>query len=133
MRSEGADPSEAKRATVLLAEDELGTRRALAALLRRKGFTVIEATNGDEAIAHIAGPEPELVVVSDCGMPGATIGQIIKAAQTNVPPRKIILTSGYSAEALRQRGEPLANLPFLAKPFPAAELVSKIESVLASA
>jgi two-component system cell cycle sensor histidine kinase/response regulator CckA len=115
-----------------LAEDEPGTRRALAALLRRKGFSVIEAVNGDQALEHIAGPEPDLVVVSDCGMPGATIREIIKAAQENVPPRKIILTSGYSAEALRQRGEPLDNLPFLAKPFPAADLVQKIDEAQAA-
>src|ERR1700761_4388838 len=102
MSSEGAaTPPDLKRATLLLAEDEPGTRRALSALLRRKGYTVLEAATGDEALRQIAGPEPELLVVSDCGMPGASIHDIIKAARGNVPPRKIILTSGYSMEALR--------------------------------
>jgi two-component system cell cycle sensor histidine kinase/response regulator CckA len=131
MSSEGALTPDLKRATVLLAEDEPGTRRALAALLRRKGYTVLEAATGDDAIRQIAGPEPELLVVSDCGMPGATIGEIVKAARENVPPRKIILTSGYSADALRQRGELPRDLPFLGKPFPAADLVNKIEETLA--
>ncbi len=111
---------------VLVAEDDVLVRAALAGELRAAGFAVIETSCADEALAYIrAGGKVDLVF-SDIQMPGALDGrQLARVIARDHPDISVILTSGDT--------QPGAGMPatlFVAKPYGIAQTVALFHSVL---
>jgi CheY-like chemotaxis protein len=118
---------------VLLVEDEPSVRGALARVLARAGFAVLEATHGAEALTvwH-ADPERIALVLSDVRMPvmsGPEFVRQLRGAGSRTP---VLLMSGFADEAL-VRDLPSTVAQVLAKPFPSAVLLAAVRDALAVA
>jgi two-component system NtrC family sensor kinase len=86
---------------ILVVEDEPSVRSLVKSICLRSGYSVIEATTGDEAleIFQRAGEQVDLVL-TDMVMPGATSGkELADRLRAQKPGLKVIFTSGYSREA----------------------------------
>jgi PAS domain S-box-containing protein len=119
--------------TVLLVEDEDALRRAVSKILRRQGFSLIEAANGSAAIDLFRGQRDKVdVIVLDMTMPGISSLKVIMEVASIRPDIKIILTSAYSREMLAPAlGAPQVRA-FLPKPFTGKDLVQLLRETLSS-
>jgi PAS domain S-box-containing protein len=124
-------PVERASETVLLVEDDDRVRGLLATVLRKRGFTVLVASRGDEALEIVQGhAAPIHLLLSDIVMPGMS-GRVVAARVTELrPDTRVLLMSGYSDEAnLRGDVEP-AKMPFIQKPFSMDVLAARIREAL---
>ncbi|MBC7767759.1 MAG: response regulator [Phycisphaerales bacterium] len=121
-----------QRRTVLVVEDEVLVRLALADDLRARGYTVIEAASGDEARKLVlAGVEFDLIV-SDITMPGELDGaDLARWLHDNHVTTPVMLTSGMPS-ALDAARESCANVTaFVSKPYDHDDLLQQVEALLA--
>ncbi|MPZ39204.1 MAG: response regulator [Rhizobiales bacterium] len=132
---------EAKRAAadltgqgvILLVEDEEGLRALNARGLTSRGYTVIEAGNGVEAMEMLErqGGKVDLVV-SDVVMPEMDGPTLLKELRKKNPETKIIFVSGYAEDAFQKSLPDPDDYNFLAKPFTLKQLVAKVKETMAS-
>ena len=117
--------------TILLVEDEDGLRSLNARGLRSRGYTVIEAANGLEALESLDHENGAVdLVVSDVVMPemdGPTM--LMSMRQTN-PDLKIIFVSGYAEDAFEKSLPAEQQFSFLAKPFTLTQLVAAVKETM---
>jgi two-component system, cell cycle sensor histidine kinase and response regulator CckA len=120
--------------TILLAEDEDAVRNFAGRALRMRGYTVIEAPNGDAALEIVKTHEgPIHLLVSDVMMPGMEGPMLARAALRLRPDLRVILMSGYAEDAFGRSGEKAEDWHFLPKPFGLKQLVAKVKDVLSGA
>ncbi|PYO12028.1 MAG: hypothetical protein DMD31_17500, partial [Gemmatimonadetes bacterium] len=130
-----APPREAKTVegteTILLAEDDEMLRPLAKSVLERLGYTVLEAKDGDRALA-VAGTHsgPVHLLVSDVVMPGGSGRDLARRLVAARPETKVLYVSGYTDDAIVQHGMLESGLHFLQKPFTPAVLARKIREVL---
>lgn len=116
--------------TILLVEDEAPVRRAARSILRRRGYTVIEAANAEEALV-LAGRNPQVaLVVTDVIMPGMNGRELCMRLRDIVPQARVLYMSGYTADHVLDHGITEGELAFLRKPFDADGLARKVREVL---
>ena len=119
--------------TILLVEDEEGLRSLNARGLRSRGYTVIEASNGIEALEAMEEKDGAIdLVVSDVVMPemdGPTLLRRMRAVNPNL---KIIFVSGYAEDAFAKSLDENEKFDFLAKPFALSALVAKVKETMAA-
>lgn len=119
---------------VLLVDDELPVRMVCSRLLKSKGYKVIEAENGDNALEIIKKEKIKHIdlVVSDVMMPGLSGPELIAQLRDIFHNIKAILISGYSEDILEDiNGDvSLKGIEFLAKPFTPDVFATKVKSVL---
>jgi PAS domain S-box-containing protein len=126
-RDEGASGTE----TILLAEDDPGVRSLIASILSRRGYRVIEAVDGREALARCeSGPEAIDLLVTDVVMPGLGGAQLAERVAELRPGIKVLLLSGYTEDSAARRDAASGAKPFLQKPFTAETLAAKVRQVL---
>ncbi|MGB7280294.1 MAG: response regulator [Pseudolabrys sp.] len=116
--------------TILLVEDEDGLRALNARGLSSRGYTVLEASNGVEAIEAFDKHGRVDLVVSDVVMPemdGPTLLKELRRRDQNV---KIIFVSGYAEEAFSKNLPSQEQYAFLAKPFTLKQLVAEVKKTL---
>jgi CheY-like chemotaxis protein len=95
MSANDPPPRPAERVAVLVIEDEVWVRVEIAESLREAGFTVIEASNGDEAMTFLRTVDSVALVVSDIQMPGKVDGLALAAwLRHEMPYIAIVLVSG---------------------------------------
>ncbi len=110
---------------VLLVEDDPDVRRIVRQQLIDLGHPVIEAEDGNQALAMIEQIEDIAVVVSDVIMPGGIDGrQLAERVRASRPPIRIVLISGYADEAATDSA---GDLPVLAKPFDRQDLARALQ------
>ncbi len=115
-----------RSATVLLVDDEMLVRFATAEMLRDAGYEVVEATSGPEARELVrAGLTPD-ILVSDQLMPGMKGNELAAELGEVLPGLRVLLATGYI-------DLPDLNLPRIAKPFGAAELVERVRALIEEA
>ncbi len=117
--------------TILLVEDEEGLRALNARGLISRGYTVIEAGNGVEAIEALArnGGEVDLVV-SDVVMPEMDGPTMLKELRKDNPDIKIIFVSGYAEDAFQKHLPERGQFAFLPKPFTLKQLVGAVKDTM---
>jgi DNA-binding response OmpR family regulator len=115
-------------ATVLLVDDEATLRDTVAYNLRREGFGVELASDGEEALDKARRHHPELVIL-DIMLPHLDGLQVCRTlrAESNVP---ILLLSARSEEFDRVLGLELGADDYLTKPFAMRELVARVRAML---
>jgi two-component system cell cycle sensor histidine kinase/response regulator CckA len=118
--------------TILLVEDEEAVRSFAARALRMRGYNVLEASGGEEALEIVKrdGDKIELII-TDVVMPmmdGPTMVRHVKALK---PDLRVIFMSGYAEEAFRRNDQNSENIHFLPKPFGLKQLAAKVKEVLA--
>ncbi|MDP9264192.1 MAG: PAS domain S-box protein [Acidobacteriota bacterium] len=116
--------------TVLLVEDEEGVRRVAREFLEIRGYTVLEAANGEEAlqIAH-AHPGPVHLLLTDVVMPGIN-GRELWQRLSWRPEMKVLYMSGYPENAIIQDGTLEEGVMYLQKPFTLNALTHKVREAL---
>ncbi len=112
---------------ILLVEDDLGIREALAEVLQDLGFEVRCAGNGAEALERLAAEDPPALIVLDLMMP-VMDGWTFRAHQRSDPRLAAIPVMVVSAIDARpsRRGAELDVDAFLAKPFELERFVSEV-------
>jgi two-component system cell cycle sensor histidine kinase/response regulator CckA len=121
--------------TILLVEDEEGLRALNARGLASRGYTVLEAGNGIEAIELFEkqGGKVDLVV-SDVVMPEMDGPTLLKELRKRKPALKIVFVSGYAEEAFEKSLPPQdgkKQFDFLPKPFTLKQLVAAVKETMA--
>jgi two-component system cell cycle sensor histidine kinase/response regulator CckA len=118
--------------TILLVEDEEGLRGLNARGLRSRGYGVLEAGNGVEAIELIDSHDGTIdLVVSDVVMPEMDGPALLKELRKRSPNLKIIFVSGYAEEAFAKSLPEGGQFEFLAKPFTLKQLIAKVKDTMA--
>ncbi len=117
--------------TILLTEDEDIARKVVVKALRKRGYTVLHARNGQVAI-DISGKHegPIDLLLTDVIMPGMNGSELAKTIASKRPGMSVLYMSGYNQEIISQRGvlEPGTN--FIEKTFTGEGLCHKVREVL---
>jgi signal transduction histidine kinase len=122
-------PSAAGRETILVVEDEEEVLAVAAESLRQLGYHVVTAVSAAQALAVLRGDQPIDLLFSDVVIPGGTDGaQLAVEARRLRPALKVLLTSGYTAAALKE-GLP-DDLTVVDKPYRRDELARKLRAVI---
>ena len=118
--------------TVLLVEDEDAVRMFGARALKNKGYNVLEAGNGEEALDVINSDANRKIdlIISDVVMPGMDGHTLVQLVRHEMPEIKIVLMSGYSEDVFAEDVERDPGIEFLAKPFSLKDLASKVKEVM---
>jgi two-component system, cell cycle sensor histidine kinase and response regulator CckA len=117
--------------TILLVEDEDAVRLFGARALRNKGYEVLEARSGEEALDLMAAQErPIDLLITDVVMPRMDGPTLIRAVRERWPRMKVIYISGYAEDAFRKRLDETGAIHFLPKPFSLKQLAGKVKEVM---
>ncbi len=117
--------------TVLLVEDQPEVRSVGARGLRRFGYRVLLASNGEEALKVLrAHPGVIDIMVTDVVMPGMGGRDLADRVRDIRPDMPILFTSGYADDTLVRDPDDEHDVALLVKPFTAANLASKVREVL---
>lgn len=119
---------------VLLVEDNEDNRIVYAMMLEYHGYTIIEATNGEDAIRLAREESPDIILmdISIPGVDGWTATQRIKAdeATSDIP---IVAVTAHALPEHRQRAEQLGCDGFLTKPCEPRRLLEEVQSLIGAA
>jgi PAS domain S-box-containing protein len=119
------------RETILLAEDEESVRALSRHVLSECGYAVLEAADGEEALALVARENVDIhLLVSDVVMPGIGGRELAERMQALRPELRVLYISGYADDAIIRHGVLEADVNFLQKPFSAGALARKVREVL---
>jgi signal transduction histidine kinase/CheY-like chemotaxis protein len=139
--STAAPPADAVEATasvaparlsgrILVVEDLQEVRTMMTRVLTLRGFDVVEAKNGDHALAVLeADPRFSLMCI-DGVMPGISTATTIDRARALAPDMRVIVCSGHVQEDLLRRGIETGRYEFLQKPFTSQDLITRISRTL---
>ncbi len=117
--------------TILLVEDEDGLRSLNARGLRSRGYTVIEAANGLEAVELLEEEEDGVdLVVSDVVMPEMDGPTMLAQMRQKNPDLRIIFVSGYAEDAFEKSLPEGQQFNFLPKPFTLSQLVAAVKETM---
>ena len=117
--------------TVLLVEDDRQVREVALAILRRHGYTVLAACDGDDAVRSCEAHRHEIhLLLTDMVMPGITGRELARRLVPLRPGMKVLCMSGYNDVVDTGEGELEAGIAYLQKPFTAEALVSCVRHVL---
>ena len=118
--------------TILLVEDEDAVRVFSTRALRNKGYNVLEARSGEEALTVIEkeGGENIDLIITDVVMPQMDGPTMYKAIRERWPDMKVVFVSGYTEDRLREQFTSGEVIWFLPKPFTLKQLAAKVKEVL---
>jgi CheY-like chemotaxis protein len=120
-------------ASILLVEDEATVRNSLIAILKKKNYHVISASDGFEAVElMLSQMEPIDLLITDMIMPGMNGVELSEKITTMHPDIKTLFISGYSGNLLEHYKLSVDNVNFLHKPFMPDVLIQTIQSILSS-
>jgi CheY-like chemotaxis protein len=117
--------------TILVVEDDQELRRVAFEMLNDLGYRVLTAEDGASALAIVAGEERIDVLFSDMVLPrGMNGAELARRARVRRPDLKIVLTSGYSEEALLRQGAIRQGQQIVGKPYRLAQVAQALRSIL---
>jgi len=117
--------------TILVAEDDELVRNFLRDTLRRAGYSIITASDGEEALNRFRLASRAIpLVISDVVMPRKNGKQIFEEIRSLSPDVKFIFISGYTADVIIQKGIFDSGVDFVTKPFTKSDILGKIREVL---
>ncbi len=116
---------------VLVAEDEAAVRRSMKNMLEGFGYTVIEATDGKDAIEKFMNSRDTIrLVILDVVMPRKNGKEAYEELKKVSPDVKVLFTSGYTADIIHKKGVLDESMNFISKPVMPNELLRKVREVL---
>jgi len=117
--------------TILLVEDAEGLRVLVREILERKGYTVLEAAQGADAVRlSSAYPGAIDLILTDVVMPGMSGRELCARLTPRHPGVRVIYMSGYPDDAIGRHGVPDPATAYVQKPFTAEALERKVREVL---
>jgi two-component system, cell cycle sensor histidine kinase and response regulator CckA len=116
---------------LLLVEDQDRVRKLARTILESRGFTVLEAAGGAEALVLAAEHTERIdLLVTDVVMPGMNGRELAERLVQLHPETGVLYTSGYTSNVIAARGVLEAGFEYLPKPYSADSLVMKIREIL---
>jgi len=116
---------------LLLVEDEDSIREPAAEILESRGYLVLPARSGAEALAVAqAHAGPIDLMITDVVMPGMNGNQLAEELRSSRPGMRVLYISGYPEDAIAHHGVLDADKAFLQKPCPAAVLLRTVREML---
>jgi two-component system, cell cycle sensor histidine kinase and response regulator CckA len=117
--------------TILLVEDEPAVRKAAAEFLRLRGYTVLDAKDGLDALSVARNHgTPIQLVVTDVVMPNMSGGQLAKELARLRPDARLLFVSGYAGKTVLDHKVFDLETNFLQKPYTLKQLSTKIHQAL---
>ena len=119
---------------ILVADDEPNIVISLEYLFKREGYTVVVASDGEEALAAIRSEQPDLVLL-DLMMPrknGFEVCQAVRA-DDSLRSTKILLLTAKCRDTDVAKGLALGADAYMTKPFATRELIEKVAQLLGNA
>jgi PAS domain S-box-containing protein len=117
--------------TVLVAEDVTAVRDVASEMLRRHGYTVLEAADAETALRLARQHQGEIhLLLTDVVMPGASGRELADTLVKLRPNMKVLYMSGYTDDAVVRHGVLQEGIAFLQKPFTPDSLARKLRAVL---
>lgn len=124
------EPAPRGTGTLLLVEDDAAVRGLAREVLQERGYTVLSAGSGEEAIQVVENLQEQIdLVVSDVIMPGMAGDELVEHLRLRLPGLKVVFVSGYASDAIPKIVTD-SHTCFLQKPFPVQELVRKVHEML---
>ncbi|MDA0261715.1 MAG: response regulator [Proteobacteria bacterium] len=128
---QGMTQEAARNSIILVVEDELPVRRFAVRALEKRGYDVIEAESGEEALEILANAGTEVdLILSDVMMPTVDGPALLREVRAQRPEIKVIMISGYGESILQGVLDQHEGVLFLPKPFTLDELIAKVEVAL---
>lgn len=112
---------------LLIVEDDPPIRETLADYLKDAGFGIVEAENGDDALALLAGPKPVDLLLSDVHMPGRLNGNKLGLLAKQLRPGLPVIHASGRPQEPKPRGT--ADL-FIPKPYGLTDVLRAIRRLL---
>jgi CheY-like chemotaxis protein len=118
--------------TILAVEDEMEVRKLVARILKGQGYTVIEASDGEEAIklAQKNSGKQIHLLLTDVVMPGMSGRELAVTLGLHHPNLKVLYMSGYTDDAIVHHGVLEEGVNYIQKPFTLDALARKVREVL---
>ncbi len=118
--------------TILVVEDEDALRNITCKILKNLGYTVYQASSGEEAqkIVNGNGKRNVELVITDVVMPELSGSELVKRLTRHNPELRVLYISGYTDDAIIRHGVSADEVSFLQKPFTARSLGQKVREVL---
>jgi CheY-like chemotaxis protein len=118
--------------TILLVEDEPSLRELVKVILKARGYQVIEAGSGPEALQVYEKHQGKInLLLTDMVMPGGLSGtDVAVQLQSLTPELKVLFTSGYSLDLVRGDFSLKPGLNFIPKPYTATALTKAVRESL---
>ncbi len=118
--------------TVLVVEDEAGVRSFTGQVLAQAGYRVLQAANGEEAMAIAAVPGTRIsVLLTDVVMPGINGRVLAERLRALHPGLAVLYMSGYTEDMVMRAGVVTDGSNFIQKPFTPESLLAKVRTALA--
>jgi CheY-like chemotaxis protein len=123
----------ARRATILVAEDEPAVRALIVQTLRAQGHTVVDAENGQQALALARRHRtPFDLLCTDGAMPGIPSCDLIDGFRALFPRAAVLVCSAHIEEQTLRAAVEREDLRYLPKPFTNEQLVDAVGSSIAT-
>jgi two-component system cell cycle sensor histidine kinase/response regulator CckA len=124
-------PAPKGKETILLVEDDEAVRKFTREVLEREGYSVLEASDGEEALSEASSFNIEVtLLVTDVVMPHMSGKELAHKLEELFPRMKKLFISGYTANAIVHRDVLDSGLEFMQKPFSSREFLSKVRDIL---
>ncbi|MCB2211718.1 PAS domain S-box protein [bacterium] len=118
--------------TILVAEDDPLIRSILSKILKGAGFTVLVPDEPERTLELVKRQEGNIqLLISDVVMPGVNGKELYERLLSIQPDLQVLFISGYTDDVITERGVLSEGMNFLQKPFTRAQLLAKIQSILA--
>jgi DNA-binding response OmpR family regulator len=115
--------------TVIVIEDDPHISDLVSMYLRRDGFRVLQANDGDHGLSHAATANPRLVIV-DVGLPGTVDGFEVCRRLRRESDVPVVMLTARDDEVDRVLGLELGADDYVTKPFSARELLARVHAIL---
>jgi len=117
--------------TILLVEDSDVVRTVVAKMLEGDGFTVLQASGGEDALAQVRrGDVPIDLLLTDIVMPSMSGVELAAQMEREHPDTPILFMTGYADDIVQRDGILGKNREYIGKPFSQTEIVKKVQEIL---
>ncbi len=124
-------PTQTATQTILLVEDDDVVRMLTVEVLEELGYQVLQAEDGQQALAIINSDQHLDLLLSDIGLPGMSGPQLMVAAHEVRPTLPVLFASGYAAQDYQTDASSGAKVKTLTKPFSLDVLRNTVSEMLA--
>jgi len=117
--------------TIMVVEDEHTVRNLAVKVLKRHGYSVLEAEEGEACLGFLrdyAGPLD--LLLTDVVMPGMNGRELYNEVKSRFPGIKVLYMSGYTEDIVTHRGVLDEGIEFLQKPFSVQALATRVRTVI---
>jgi len=125
-----AAPTASREEVVLVVEDNDDVRAYSVAILRELGYRVLEATDAEQALQVLEGPDRIDLLFTDVVLPGKNGRILADSARLLRPALRVLFTTGYSRNAIVHQGRLDPDVHLIGKPFTFDQLASRVRDII---